>query len=56
MKDKPTKWRLKFFVLADVDYKLYTGKTNAASGKGLSFDVVTGLVKKDYLGSTHSVL
>lgn len=39
MKDKPTKWGLKFFVLADVngytvDYKLYTGKTNAASVKG----------------------
>lgn len=52
MKDKPTKWGLKFFVLADVNgYKLYTGMTNAASGKGLSFNVVTVLVKKDYLGS-----
>lgn len=38
-----------------VDYKLYTGKTNAASGKGLSFDVVTRLVKKDYLGSGYIV-
>lgn len=60
MKDKLTKWGLKFFVLADVngytvDYKLYTGKTNAASGKGLSFNVVTGLVKKEYLGSGYIV-
>ncbi|XP_030592392.1 piggyBac transposable element-derived protein 4-like [Archocentrus centrarchus] len=60
MKDKPTKWGLKSFVLADVngytvDYKLYTGKNNADSGKGLSFDVVTELVKKDYLGSGYVV-
>ncbi|XP_051815619.1 piggyBac transposable element-derived protein 4-like [Acanthochromis polyacanthus] len=49
MKAKPTKWGLKFFVLADVngytlDYKLYTGKAHGASGKGLSFDVVLELV------------
>lgn len=55
MKAKPTKWGLTFFVLADVngytlDYRLYTGKAHGASGKGLSFDVVSELVNKDYLG------
>lgn len=60
MKAKPTKWGLKFFVLADIngytiDFKLYTGKSKTASGKGLSFDVVTSLVNKDYLGSEYVV-
>lgn len=60
MKAKPTKWGLKFFVLADIngytiDFKLYTGKSKTASGKGLSFDVVTSLVNKDYLGSGYVV-
>lgn len=41
MKEKPTKWGLKFFVLADgngytVDFKLYTSKNQVASGNGLS--------------------
>uniref|UniRef100_A0A668SDX1 PiggyBac transposable element-derived protein domain-containing protein n=1 Tax=Oreochromis aureus TaxID=47969 RepID=A0A668SDX1_OREAU len=60
MRDKPTKWGLKFFVLADVngytiDFKLYTGKSNVASGNGLSFDVVTSLINKDYLGSGYII-
>lgn len=60
MKAKPTKWGMKFFVLADVngytvDYKLYTGKAQGASGKGLSFDVVSELVNRDYLGSGYIV-
>jgi len=60
MKAKPTRWGLKLFVLADVngytiDYKLYTGKSKFASGKGLSFDVVASLVNKDYLGSGYIV-
>lgn len=60
MRDKPTKWGLKFFVLADVngytvDYKLYSGKGSSVSGKGLSFDVVAELVNKDYLGSGYIV-
>lgn len=60
VKAKPTKWGLKSFVLADVngytvDYRLYTGKTQGASGKGLSFDVVAELVNKDYLGSGYIV-
>ena len=60
MKAKPTKWRLKFFVLADnnsytIDFALYTGKSSMLSGKGLSFDAVTALVKKEYLGSGYIV-
>ena len=60
MKAKPTKWGLKFFVLADsngytIDFSLYTGKSSMASGKGLSFDVVAGLVKKEYLGTGYIV-
>lgn len=60
MKAKPTKWGLKFFVLADVngytaDFQLYTGKNGGATGKGLSFDVVKTLVNKEYLGSGYVV-
>ncbi|CAL9699749.1 unnamed protein product [Knipowitschia caucasica] len=59
MRDKPTKWGLKWFVLADsngytLDFQLYTGKS-AGSGKGLSFDVVASLVNKAYLGSGYIV-
>uniref|UniRef100_A0A3B3DGR3 PiggyBac transposable element-derived protein domain-containing protein n=1 Tax=Oryzias melastigma TaxID=30732 RepID=A0A3B3DGR3_ORYME len=60
MKTKPTNRRFKLFVLADingytVDFKLYTGKSKTASGKGLSFDVVSSLVNRDYLGSGYLV-
>uniref|UniRef100_A0A673AR52 PiggyBac transposable element-derived protein domain-containing protein n=2 Tax=Sphaeramia orbicularis TaxID=375764 RepID=A0A673AR52_9TELE len=58
LKGKPTKWGLKFFVLADVngyiiDFILY--KPNRASGKGLSFDIVATLVDKDSLGSGYII-
>ncbi len=57
---KHTKWGLKFFVLTDVngytiDIKLYIGKSKFASGKGLSYDVVTSLVNKDFLGSGYII-
>ncbi|XP_063079932.1 piggyBac transposable element-derived protein 4-like [Engraulis encrasicolus] len=60
MKNKPTKWGLKFFVLADtngytVDFMLYSGKSRMATGKGLSFDAVNMLVDKNYLGSGYIV-
>ncbi|KAM9853748.1 piggyBac transposable element-derived protein 4-like [Aulostomus maculatus] len=60
MKAKPTKWGLKFFVLADsngytIDFTLYTGKSKFASGKGLSFDVVTTLVNKEFQGSGYII-
>uniref|UniRef100_A0A672FCW1 PiggyBac transposable element-derived protein domain-containing protein n=1 Tax=Salarias fasciatus TaxID=181472 RepID=A0A672FCW1_SALFA len=59
MKDKPTKWGLKFFVLADnngytVDFQLYSGKSKP-SEKGLSFDVVASLVSRAYLGAGYIV-
>uniref|UniRef100_A0A096LYF1 PiggyBac transposable element-derived protein domain-containing protein n=1 Tax=Poecilia formosa TaxID=48698 RepID=A0A096LYF1_POEFO len=57
---KPTKWELKFFVLVDVngytvDFSLYQGKSTAVSGNRLSYDVVTSLVSKDYLGSGYII-
>uniref|UniRef100_A0A8C2KIB2 PiggyBac transposable element-derived protein domain-containing protein n=1 Tax=Cyprinus carpio TaxID=7962 RepID=A0A8C2KIB2_CYPCA len=60
MKAKPTKWGIKLFVLADVngyttDFKIHTGKSKFASGKGLSFDVVTSLVNRDYLWSGYVI-
>ncbi|KAM3877681.1 piggyBac transposable element-derived protein 4-like [Diretmus argenteus] len=60
MKAKPTKWGIKFFVLADVngytvDYQMYTGKSKFTSGKGLSFDIVTSLVNKEYLGTGYNI-
>ncbi|KAK0144629.1 PiggyBac transposable element-derived protein 4 [Merluccius polli] len=53
-------WGLKFFVLAatngyTIDFKLYTGKSKTASGKGLSFDVVAGLIDKGNLGFGYIV-
>uniref|UniRef100_A0A8C7X1T9 PiggyBac transposable element-derived protein domain-containing protein n=1 Tax=Oryzias sinensis TaxID=183150 RepID=A0A8C7X1T9_9TELE len=58
--DKPTKWGLNFFVLADVngytiDYMLHSGEKQRASGKGLAFDVVAELVNREYLGRGYIV-
>ena len=49
MKNKPTKWGFKLWVLADmtgytVDFDIYTGKTTERSELGLSHDVVMQLV------------
>ena len=49
MRNKPTKWGFKYWVLADitgytVDFNLYEGKAAQSSGKGLGFDVVMNLV------------
>lgn len=38
-----------------IDFKLYKGKSKFSQGKGLSFDVVTSLVNKEYLGSGYIV-
>lgn len=51
MKDKPTKWGIKVFVLADsvvpyvVQFKIYTGK-GGEYGTGLSSGVVLDLISK----------
>ncbi|XP_030644477.1 uncharacterized protein LOC115824894 [Chanos chanos] len=61
MKDKPTKWGFKLFVLADssngytVDFSVYTGKNNFPTGQGLSYDSVMSLIDKRYLGSGYHV-
>lgn len=59
-KEKPTNWGFRFFAAANVngytvDFKLYTGKYKSAAGKGLSFDVVTSLINKDFLGSGYII-
>ncbi|XP_015194796.2 piggyBac transposable element-derived protein 4-like isoform X1 [Lepisosteus oculatus] len=61
MKRKPTKWGFKLFVLADAstgytcDFTIYTGKSQSASGKGLSYDSVMNLLKVSYLGMGYHV-
>ena len=50
MRNKPTKWGFKYWVLADitgytVDFNIYLGKVTASSGKGLSYDVVMDLIQ-----------
>ena len=62
MKDKPTKWGLKLWVLADsdngytVDFNVYTGKNAAKdiSQYGLSYDVVMQLMEP-YLGQGYHI-
>ncbi len=36
-----------------VDFNIYTGKSSVVSGKGLSFDAVMSLVRKEFLGSGY---
>lgn len=61
MKDKPTKWGIKLFVLADssngytVDFSVYTGKNTTPTGQGLSYDSVMSLINKRFLGSGYHV-
>ena len=50
IRNKPTKWGFKYWVLADitgytVDFDLYLGRATQSSGKGLSYDVVRHLVQ-----------
>ncbi len=50
IRNKPTKWGFKYWVLADttgyaVDFNLYCGKLTRSSGKRLSYDVVLKLVE-----------
>ena len=51
MKDKPTKWGYKLWVLADsrngytFRFDIYAGKRNTATNRGLTFDVIDNLMQ-----------
>lgn len=51
IKDKPTKWGFKFWVLADSasgytwNFSLYTGREETKTDKGLGYDVVMKLIR-----------
>lgn len=59
MKNKPTKYGIKLFVLADscngytVAFNVYTGRSHFSTGQGLSFDSVMSLIDTTFLGSGY---
>ncbi|XP_049900252.1 piggyBac transposable element-derived protein 4-like [Epinephelus moara] len=61
MKDKPTKWGIKLFVLAEsssgytINFSIYTGKAVTVSEHGLSYDVVMKLIQPSCLGTGYHV-
>nr|XP_046253824.1 piggyBac transposable element-derived protein 4-like [Scatophagus argus] len=61
MKNKPTKWGMKLFVLAEsssgytIRFSIYTGRSMAASEHGLSYDVVMNLIRPSYLGTGYHI-
>ncbi|KAM3860425.1 piggyBac transposable element-derived protein 4-like [Diretmus argenteus] len=61
MKDKPTKWGIKMFVLAEsssgytINFNVYTGKSQRPSVHGLSYDAVMDLIDPSYLGTGYNI-
>ncbi|KAM3871364.1 piggyBac transposable element-derived protein 4-like [Diretmus argenteus] len=62
MKDKPTRWGIKLFVLADsdngytVNFNVYIGKSHKPTSEhGLSYYAVMDLIQPSYLGTGYHV-
>ena len=61
MKDKPTKWGIKLFVLAEsssgytISFSIYAGKNETVSEHGRSYDMVMGLIQPSLLGTGYHI-